>query len=60
MKWTLVLAVVQEFCNAAPTVLEHHLIAKSGVTLTQATTFLKLAEKKENTSFPINFFSKLV
>lgn len=56
MKWALVLAVVQEFCNAAPTVLEHHLIAKSAVTLTEATTFLKLAKQKENTSFPIHFF----
>lgn len=34
MKWALVLAVVQEFCNAAPTVLEHHFIAKSAVALT--------------------------
>lgn len=51
MKWVLVLAVVQEFCNAAPTVLEHHFIAINAMTLMQATTFLKLAKQKENTSF---------
>lgn len=34
MKWALLLAVVQEFCNAAPTVLEHHFIAVNAVTLT--------------------------
>lgn len=32
MKWALVLAVAQEFCNAAPTVLEHHFIAINVVT----------------------------
>lgn len=56
MKWALVLAMAQEFCNAAPTVLEHHLIGKSAVTLTQAATLLKLAKQKDNTSFPIHFF----
>lgn len=34
MKWALGLAMVQEFCNAAPTVLEHHFIAINAVTLT--------------------------
>lgn len=34
MKWALFLAVVQEFRNAAPTVLEHRFIAINAVTLT--------------------------
>lgn len=34
MKWALVLALAQEFCNAALTVLERHFIAINVVTLT--------------------------
>lgn len=34
MKWALILAVVQEFCSAVPTVLEHHFITINAVTLT--------------------------